>query len=88
MRKLASSNAKDSAAALLSGSPMPTATCRGAAVVSSRTTTTGHGAWVAAYRLTDPRISALNAPTPREPTTSISAPDPLSATAWAGAPGR
>ena len=49
-------------------------------------TTTGQAAWAAAYRLTDPSVSAVNAPAPREPTTSIDAPDPLSATAWAGGP--
>jgi hypothetical protein len=54
--------------------------------MGSRKTTTGQGAWAAAYRLTEPRISAVNAPIPREPTTSIEAPDPASATAWAGDP--
>ena len=42
----------------------------------------------AAHRLTEPRIMAVNAPTPREPTTSMSAPDPLAVTASAGAPSR
>jgi hypothetical protein len=41
---------------------------------------------VAAYRLTDPRTIAANAPTPREPTTNISAPDPLAVTASPGGP--
>ncbi len=43
---------------------------------------------MAAYRLTEPRIIAANAPTPREPTTSISAPDPAAVTASAGPPSR
>ena len=86
LRRAASSNAKVSAAALPSRPPMPTPTWRCAAPISSRTTTTGLDAWVAAYRLTEPRIIAANAPTPREPTTSISAPDPASVTASAGPP--
>jgi len=77
LRTVASSNAKVSEVALLSGSPMPTATWRRAPPVSSRTTTTGQDAWMAAYRLTDPSSSAVNAPAPRDPTTSISAPEPL-----------
>ena len=84
MRSAASSNAKASAAELSAGSPMPTPICGCAAVVCSRTTTTGQAAWEAAYRLTDPRISAVNAPMPREPTTSIEAPDPASVIALRG----
>ena len=88
LRRAASSNAKVSAAVLPSRPPMPTPTWRCAAPISSRTTTTGLDAWVAAYRLTEPRIIAANAPTPREPTTSISAPDPAAVTASAGPPCR
>src|ERR1700722_6491726 len=85
LRRAASSNAKVSAAVLPSRPPMPIPTCRCAAPISSRTTTTGLDAWVAAYRLTEPRIIAANAPTPREPTNSISAPDTAAVTASAGA---
>jgi hypothetical protein len=53
-------------------------------MVSSRTTTTGQTAWVAAYRLTEPRIMALNPPAPREPSTSIMASFPASTRAPAG----
>ena len=55
-------------------------------MVSSRTTTTGQGAQVATYRLTEPSIIAANPPAPRAPTTSMEAPEPLSATATAGGP--
>ena len=47
---------------------------------------TGVDAWLAAYRLTEPSSRAVNAPVPREPSTSISAPDPLSVTACAVGP--
>ena len=85
-RALASSNAKVSESAQWSRSPMPITTCRWVAAVSSRTTTTGPDAWLAAYRLTEPSTIAVKAPRPREPTTSISAPAPASVTAWAGCP--
>ena len=39
-------------------------------------TTTGQDAWLATYRLTEPSSRAVNAPRPREPSTSISAPEP------------
>ena len=87
LRSAASSNAKVREA-VFSRSPMPMPTCLRPDSAGSRTTTTGHGAWVAAYPLTDPRTMAANAPTPREPTTSISAPDPLAVTASAGGPSR
>ena len=85
LRSAASSNAKPSAAADSAGSCTPTTISRCTAMVSSRTTTTGQVAWVAAYRLTEPRISALNPPAPREPSTSIRASCPQSTRALAGA---
>ena len=57
-------------------------------MASSRTTTTGQGAQAATYRLTEPSIIAANPPAPRAPTTSMEAPEPLSATATAGGPDR
>src|SRR3984885_12070800 len=85
-RRAASSKANVRASAQLSRSPMPTPTrCCGDGG-TSRTTTTGQDAWLETYRLTEPKTSAVNAPAPREPTTSMSAPDPLSATARAGGP--
>jgi len=65
---------------------MPTAISRCTAVVSSRTTTTGQGAQVATYRLTEPSIIAANPPAPRAPTTRTEASEPQSATATAGGP--
>ena len=65
---------------------MPTAISRCTAMLSSRTTTTGQGARVAAYLLTEPSTIAANPPAPRAPTTSMDAPAPLSATASAGGP--
>ena len=83
-RSAASSNANVSAA------PHPVADAdrdRGrTGSLSALMTATGQGAWVATYLLTDPSSSAPNAPPPRDPTTSISAPAPLSATASAGWP--
>ena len=65
---------------------MPTVISRCTAMLSSRTTTTGHGARVAAYLLTEPSIIAAKPPAPRAPTTSMDASEPLSATAKAGGP--
>ena len=55
-------------------------------MVSSRTTATGQRAWVAAYLLTEPSSIAAKPPAPREPTTSMAAPDASSASARAGGP--
>lgn len=41
---------------------------------TSRTTVTGHGAWLTQWSLTDPRSIPVNPPCPRLPTTSIDAP--------------
>ena len=65
---------------------MPTAISRCTAMLSSRTTTTGHGARVATYLLTEPSTIAAKPPAPRAPTTSMDASAPLSATASAGGP--
>ncbi len=55
-------------------------------MVSSRATTTGQGACMAAYRLTEPSAMAPNPPPPRAPTTSMAAPAALAISAVAGAP--
>jgi hypothetical protein len=55
---------------------------------ASRTTTTGHAAWIAAYRLTEPSTIAVNGPLPREPTTSNWASSPQSVTATGGRSGQ
>ena len=85
-RRLASSNAKVSASPQLSRSATPTPTSPCGLGGSSRMTTTGQDAWLAAYRLTEPSSRAVNAPMPREPSTSISAPAPHSVTACAAGP--
>ena len=85
-RRLASSSAKASASRQLSVSATPTPMSPCGAGGSSRMTTTGLDAWLAAYRLTEPSSRAVNAPVPREPSTSISAPAPLSVTACAVGP--
>ena len=55
-------------------------------MLSSRTTTTGHAAWAAAYLLTEPSTIAAKPPAPRAPTTSMDASAPLSTIASAGGP--
>ena len=84
-RSAASSNANASVPSASCGSRMPTAISRCTAMFSSRTTTTGHAARVAAYLLTEPSIIAAKPPAPRAPTTSMDASAPLSATARAAA---
>ena len=86
LRRLASSNAKVSASPQVSRSPTPTPTRPCGLGASSLMTTTGQDAWLAAYRLTEPSSRAVNAPMPREPSTSICAPAPLSVTARAAGP--
>ena len=56
----------------------------GAGRSSPGTTTTGHGACCTTCWLTDPSSSPLNPPTPREPTTTSSAPRAASSRARAG----
>jgi hypothetical protein len=86
LRRLASSNANVSASPQVSRSATPTPTSPCGLGASSLTTTTGQDAWLAAYRLTEPSSRVVNAPMPREPSTSICAPAPLSVTAWAAGP--
>ncbi len=74
-RRLASSSANASVSGSSPVSPMPTPISPCVAGLASLVTTTGEEAWLAAYRLTEPSSRAVNAPVPREPSTSISAPD-------------
>jgi hypothetical protein len=68
------------------GSRTPTAISRCTAMLSSRTTTTGLGARLATYLLTEPSAIATKPHAPRAPTTSMDASAPFSATASAGGP--
>ena len=67
-RSAASSNANPSVSSASPGSRTPTTISRCTATVSSRTTTTGHGAHAATCLLTEPSMSAAKPPAPRAPT--------------------